>query len=370
MTYVYKPPAGWIGPLRRAASWKYMNRRRASAPWQVVQTLSCVKTRMCHTRARSSRALTVCTSGGRGTGVARPCVRWHVRHPIVPFGSTSPRSLNSGRKPGASGAAAPGPILMDHRDIVAHNVDCTSCHFDVVQGQAAVTTRDCANCHDQQKYLVDFDRRDTDVVAEYHRVHVAAQRARCGDCHRAIQHRLIDPTHVGTTGGFLQPVLNDCRHCHPNHHHEQIELLLGTGSAGVLAALPNAMVASRLNCTACHTKPASDIKGDELIKASQGTCIACHGADYERLFQQWMDEISTYLRAAEAMLARVSNRIDELRAEGREVPDSVVQRIAEARQNVQLIRAGNGIHNKNYALELLDLSVQGLDQAMTTLMGP
>lgn len=270
---------------------------------------------------------------------------------------------------GATTAAA-GPILMDHRDIVASHVDCSSCHFDVVQGQAAVTTRDCANCHDQQKYLADFDRRDTEVVAEYHRVHVAAQRARCGDCHRAIQHRLVDPTHVGTTGGFLQPVLNDCRHCHPNHHHEQIELLLGTGGVGIPAALPNAMVASRLNCTACHTKPASDIKGDELIESSQATCIACHGSDYERLFQQWMDEISTYLREAEATLARVSNRVDELRAEGRDVPDSVIKRIAEARQNVQLIRSGNGIHNKNYALELLDLSVQGLDQAMTTLMGP
>ena len=40
----------------------------------------------------------------------------------------------------------------------------------------------------------------------------------------------------------------------------------------------------------------------------------------------------------------------------------------EARANVQFIRAGNGIHNKNYALKMLDVSISKLDEAAVKLM--
>jgi nitrate/TMAO reductase-like tetraheme cytochrome c subunit len=260
-----------------------------------------------------------------------------------------------------------GPVLMDHRDIVKRGVNCASCHLDVIQGQATVTVRDCSNCHDQRSYLENFATRDTNTVEEYHRVHVKAQRARCADCHHAIQHRLIDPQHVATSAGFLRPILNNCEHCHPNHHHEQVELLMGVGGVGVLRPMPNAMFGSRLNCTGCHTKPTTDMKGDELVEASQQTCVGCHGADYKRLFEQWRNELAASLQEAEAALDRVDKRIEELRARGVEIPSEVADLVASARENVLFVKAGNGIHNKNYALRLLDLSISDLDQAMGIL---
>lgn len=263
--------------------------------------------------------------------------------------------------------SAPGPALMDHREIVDRKIDCASCHLDVIQGAAVVSERTCTNCHDQEKYLVDFATRDTETVARYHQTHVAGQWARCVDCHRAIEHKLIDATHVGTSAGFLQPILDDCQHCHPNHHHEQVELLMGIGGTGALRPMPNAMFGSRLNCTGCHIKPAVDLKGDALVKASEATCIACHGSDYERLFEQWRSEIATYVQEAEAALVRVDQRIADLQARGIELPADIETRITPARQNVQFIKAGNGIHNKNYALYLLDLSVRDLDDVMGQL---
>ncbi len=262
---------------------------------------------------------------------------------------------------------AAGAALMDHLDIVNRGIDCASCHFDVVQGDAQVSARDCTHCHDQQKYLADFERRDTRTVEEYHRAHVADQRARCSDCHRSVEHRLIEAQLVGTSSDFLQPVIQDCQHCHPNHHNEQVHLLMGVGGSGVEVPMPNAMFGSRLNCRACHTQAGSDFKGDPLIEATQTTCVACHGDDYRTLFDQWVEEMDSTLREAENTLARVDARVRDLRHGHVAVGPEVLARVEQARTNIHFVRSGNGIHNKNYALQLLDLSLRDLDAAMSDL---
>jgi nitrate/TMAO reductase-like tetraheme cytochrome c subunit len=255
-------------------------------------------------------------------------------------------------------------VMMDHRDIVSRGIDCASCHRDVVSGDSAVTARECTHCHDQEHFLKDFESRTTKTVEEYHRVHVASMRARCADCHRSIEHRLVDATQVAGSEGLLKPVVNDCQHCHPGHHREQVMLLMGTGGAGVEHSMPNAMFGSRVNCQACHTKEAVDAKGDVLIKATEASCATCHGTDYEKLFKQWREEIKSYLAETDKSMQRVESRITELKAAGQPVEQRVLDAIAQAKQNIQLIRAGNGIHNKGYALQLLETSTRRLDEAM------
>jgi hypothetical protein len=272
------------------------------------------------------------------------------------------------KQPGEEAAATTQPVLMDHRDIVSRKIDCVSCHFDVIQGEATVSASDCSNCHDQAFYYKDFETRTTETVAEYHRAHTATQTARCVDCHRTIRHQLIDAIHVGTSADYLQPVLNECQHCHPSHHLEQIELLMGVDGHSATRAMPNAMFGSRINCRACHTKAATDMKGDALIKATETTCIACHGADYERLFEQWQNEIGTYLKEAEAAMSRVEERLEALKTAETEVPGEVIDLYNAAKENVLFVKAGNGLHNKNFALELLDIAILKLDEAMTRLL--
>lgn len=278
--------------------------------------------------------------------------------------SMPPNSLQTGTTPETAPATA---ALMDHMDIVNRGIDCASCHMDVIQGEATVSARECTHCHDQQRYLADFEKRDTHIVEEYHRVHVANQRARCADCHRSIRHKLIDPTHVGTSEGFLAPVINDCQHCHPAHHREQVQLLMGTGGDGVAVDMPNAMFGSRLNCRACHTHAGSDFKGDPLVQATQATCVACHGEDYRKLFDQWVNEIDSSVKEVDASLSRVDARIKELQDAGQTVSPEVTHRVNQARSNLHFVKSGNGIHNKNYALQLLDISLRDLDSAMAAL---
>jgi nitrate/TMAO reductase-like tetraheme cytochrome c subunit len=264
-------------------------------------------------------------------------------------------------------AEGEAPALMNHQDIVARGIDCGSCHFDVIRGETTVTRRDCTSCHDQDSYLVDFDARDTQIVTEYHRVHVAGQRARCADCHNPIEHKLVKPAEFAASGDFLLPVKNDCQHCHPDHHHRQLQLLMGTGGSGIARDMPNAMFGSRLNCRACHTEPGTDFKGAPLLGATEQTCIVCHSDDYKALFQQWVDEIARYVQEAESALVRVDARVAELKAVGQAPAERIAALVEQARSNLQLVKAGNGIHNKNYALQLLDIAIRNLDQAMVSM---
>jgi nitrate/TMAO reductase-like tetraheme cytochrome c subunit len=296
-------------------------------------------------------------SFNHGTGECLKCHEPPVRR-IAVHGVAQPTSAVS---------ATTAPALMDHRDIVSRGINCASCHFDVVQGETQVTARECTACHDQERFLKNFENRDTTTVQEYHQTHVAMQRARCPDCHRQIQHKLIDPTAIAASAAPLKPVVDDCQHCHPAHHQEQVNLLMGVGGAGAAQAMPNAMFGSRVNCRACHTQAGSDFKGDALIAATKSACVACHSADYEKLFDRWMHEIKSSLEETEKGLARVTQRVDDLKAAGRAVPPGVNDVLAGARRNVQLVKSGDGIHNKDYALYLLDLAKRELDEATMKL---
>lgn len=261
----------------------------------------------------------------------------------------------------------PSAVMMDHQEIVRRNIDCSSCHADVVKGQGRVTIRECSHCHDQERYTAEFADRTTRQVEEYHRVHVAAQHARCGDCHAVVRHELAAPALTASHEGFLQVVLENCQHCHPNHHHEQVQLLAGVGGEGATIAMPNAMFGSRINCRACHTEPGSDFKGTELIKATASACVACHSEEYRSTLDQWIHEIAARLKECDDSVKDLDKRIQQARSQGRDVPSRVPALVAQARANVQFLQAGNGIHNRNYALVLLDISEASLQEAARLL---
>lgn len=255
----------------------------------------------------------------------------------------------------ATGSKPMPSVLMDHSDIVKRGVNCASCHFDVVRGDTAVNERDCQHCHDQSRYMEEFAARTTDTVKKYHAVHIAGQKAHCFDCHRAMQHGLAAAAPVNVNNvGFLEPVLNDCQHCHPAHHREQVALLTGTGGAGLEHAQPNPMVGSRLNCRACHTQSGGDAKGDDLVRASREGCVGCHGPDYLTLFDQWKHEIKTYLDETSTLLTSVKTAIAARKLRGEALPDGAEALLANAEQNIHLVTTGGGMHNRSYAMQLLD----------------
>jgi nitrate/TMAO reductase-like tetraheme cytochrome c subunit len=267
--------------------------------------------------------------------------------------------VHGGESPGST------PVLMDHRDIVARGIDCASCHLDVVRGSASVSERECRHCHDQDRFLADFATRTTETVEQYHAIHVARQRARCEDCHQAVVHQLFDPLRATPTG-FLEPVLNDCQHCHPGHHREQVQMLAGAGGVGAPRDTPNAMLSARLNCRACHVEAGAGAKGDAVVRATQQACVACHSEDYARLFEQWHAEMEAALKETQALLARVEQTAAGLPV----LPGELRELIEAARLNTQFVTVAGGMHNKHFALQLLDAARRNLEEAERRLAAP
>jgi hypothetical protein len=259
-------------------------------------------------------------------------------------------------------------VMMDHATILENNVDCVSCHSDLLHGTGVVTIRECQNCHDQARFMKDFEGARIETVRDYHEVHAAHQHARCNDCHSMIDHHLLAAATPSDTESLLAPVRADCQHCHPNHHREQVDLLLGRGGfAGEVAALPNPMAGARASCRACHTTSGEDVKGDLVITSTLASCRGCHGEDYEQLFDGWKHAIHARLEEAQSLHDEAEAALAAAAGLSGAARDEALSRIRRAAGNIRLVATANGIHNKNYALVLLDQAISDLESATAAM---
>lgn len=315
------------------------------------------------------------TLGGHFSANLTTCYTCHFMN--QPFNANTGRCLSchnppagvvavhSAAMPAAGPATSSAPVvMMDHATILANNVNCASCHTDLIHGSGRVTLRDCQNCHDQDRFFRDFNRLTTDVVIEYHRVHAAGQRARCNDCHQVIEHKLLPLADPRDAGALLQPVRQNCQHCHPDHHREQVEMLLGQGGgAEHVPGIPSQMTGSRANCQACHVQPGADLKDDAVIRGTLESCRGCHSAEYEQLFAQWQQSLKARLQEAHDLLTTTQQRLAAAPRPQDAAGAEVARLVERARQNIHFVTTANGIHNKNYAMSLLDQAIADLEEA-------
>jgi nitrate/TMAO reductase-like tetraheme cytochrome c subunit len=260
-------------------------------------------------------------------------------------------------------------VKMDHTEIMNRNVQCIACHADAAHQDSTVSRRDCERCHDQQRFFADWKEPFTlDVVNHYHKVHVQQQRARCLDCHTEIRHELVNGPDDQPEQGFLTSVLANCAYCHPNHHADQVNLLLGRGGAGVPEGEPNLMFGARTNCTGCHIDLSQGAHGDQVIKATESACITCHGDQHKDTFAKWKMGVEMVYADADEAWQEAQKLLEE---KGASLPEDKRQQVSDllktAEVDLQMVRRGNGLHNVTYAIELLD-SVTGQCQQAIRLM--
>ena len=258
-------------------------------------------------------------------------------------------------------------VKMNHQSILERKVDCASCHADVAIEDSLVTRRDCERCHDQPQFFAQWREPFTlDLVMHYHKVHVPHQRAKCLDCHSEIHHQLVRE-HPGEQSGFLTSVMSKCTHCHPDHHRQQINLLSGTGGAGVEKSAPNMMFGSRTNCFGCHTELTSDDQSGNVLQATLNGCIACHGDRHTETFEKWKLGLELVQGDAEQAFAAAQKAFEESPNLPADVKQQVSELLSVAKSDLLLVKRGNGLHNVTYAMEVLD-SVTAKAQQATALM--
>jgi nitrate/TMAO reductase-like tetraheme cytochrome c subunit len=237
-------------------------------------------------------------------------------------------------------------LAFNHGDVKRFDMDCMACHEGVVKGEGDVLRERCFTCHNEEDRLRRFG--ETEFL---HRMHVTDHKVECLNCHIEIVHQVPAREEALATA---------CERCHSAAagHSPVRDLYRGIGGKGV-APRPAAMYLAGIRCEACHNA----VHG-EAGRASEVSCMACHGPKYRAIFQSWQVGVGTRLEGVKAELARARTALDvNGRAEAR-------TRLADAEANVALVEQGHGIHNPAYAVDLLEAAYRTSIETLTAAGKP
>jgi predicted CXXCH cytochrome family protein len=227
-----------------------------------------------------------------------------------------------------------GGVTFTHELAYQRGVDCANCHEDLIRGRGEVPHERCQVCHNRKEDLARIDEHEF-----LHRKHVTEHKVDCLDCHLEIQHSLDRQKTVHAR--------DNCAACHPDHHREQVNMLLGTGGKSV-PAHAGEMPAARVDCFSCHRVREVSPTGTVLWRASAEVCATCHDAaaterlqSYNQKFRVALSDIESHLRLARAALQ--SADLDQDRF------DSMAAELDDLQADLNFVRVGNGVHNIHYA---------------------
>jgi len=224
-------------------------------------------------------------------------------------------------------------FTFNHADVSRYGMQCTSCHARPTGSDGAVPKERCVTCHNEPARLAAYG--DTELL---HQKHVTEHKVDCLHCHLEIQH-------VGEPR--LTAAATACGTCHEQGHSPQMTLYTGVGGRGV-DAMPDPMFLAGVRCEGCHL----DIPGHTgaTRKASEVSCMSCHGPTYLRIYQHWKSTVAERTAKVEQQFAET--------ARGGSDPAA----LQEARFNLDLVKRANGIHNVRYAYALLQQSHDDLNR--------
>ncbi|MCL5807672.1 MAG: cytochrome c3 family protein [Deltaproteobacteria bacterium] len=238
-------------------------------------------------------------------------------------------------------------IPMTHQSLEKAKVACSSCHIELVMGKVEVKDDSCIECHHNPTPELMKTAKDKKKM---HEEHVTKQTARCFSCHQPLEHK---------KSPYLDAAIRNCATCHPEPHRDQKLLIAGEGGNGT-GKYPIAHDAMKTNCLGCHTKDGLDGKGRKVRVAEMKSCVECHAdKELEKQAKKWKRDVSEELKAAREVEKEAISAIEE--AKGK-LPDSVVKKALSLLKDGQEMKAsliaGGGVHNKKYAMLLIETGLQ------------
>ncbi len=277
-----------------------------------------------------------------------------------------------------------GEKPITHQVLKDAKVSCGSCHYDVIQasgrakyeayfekgvlktalvmGAGDIKKGNCFTCHDQTKALKEVANKKL-----MHAKHVTVKNARCFDCHQVIRHKksVVEQAVAAKAEDkktMVQKPMSErfitdsCLACHPGPHQLQRQLAEGMKRKDV-PATPGFHFKARATCLACHLEQQFTKKGTPVLMASAKTCAGCHPGR-EKLLKDWKtdlenmtkDTLEVQKEALDALSAAKAKLAEPKLAEARNM-------LEDGQENLKMVQFGNGVHNKKYALYLLDAAM-------------
>lgn len=245
---------------------------------------------------------------------------------------------------------------ITHQLLEKAKVPCSSCHLEMIRVSNKLKADFCLECHhDASPELLAKGANRTLM----HQEHVTKQTARCPQCHETVTHKKYS---------YLDAGVQSCDICHAEPHAYTKKLLAGEGARGIQEKYPSLMHAFGTNCLACHQKDGRDEKGNKVRKGSDKACTICHNNDpkYGKMIVQWGQDIKDALAEAKKAEQKALEAVQQ--AKGK-IPAKTQAKLNAARENLRVAAAGGGIHNKKFAMLLIDMAQQGFEEVAAELKG-
>ncbi|MCP2520234.1 cytochrome c3 family protein [SCandidatus Aminicenantes bacterium Aminicenantia_JdfR_composite] len=238
---------------------------------------------------------------------------------------------------------------FNHTSVFKNGFSCNKCHSYVVMGDGTVPRENCFKCHWEVDRLNKYD--DTDLM---HKTHISEHKIECLQCHLSIQHKIVRKIEA----------LVDCQTCHPKHHQAQRILFSGEGGKGHLERIPNIMFEKGLSCKGCHIF--HEDKGGKLIKgrtyiSSPEACETCHGEGFSRILWEWEKATEKKLNKIKLIYKNISQKIKQSKNGDKE---KIKKLLEDATFNIDIVEQGKGVHNVQYAEQLLSAAYNNLITAL------
>jgi hypothetical protein len=114
------------------------------------------------------------------------------------------------------------------------------------------------------------------------------------------------------------------------------------------------MYLARVSCEGCHGLP-GEIEGHERVqRAEEATCLSCHGIQYANILPAWQEGMERRLSRVTEIVRGAGGAVGRVPAARRAAADSL---LGLAQENVDFVRRGKGVHNIEFADNLLRAAV-------------
>lgn len=192
-----------------------------------------------------------------------------------------------------------------------------------------------------------------------HEKHVVRNQLKCLDCHSPRQNhgktflKICVECHHGKAQKKVR-----CEDCHIS-----VKRLL-EGREGIGVKERPSIKLEILECVDCH--PGVTQKKKESFDTIKKRCIECHDPSYGDKAIQWKNTYENLLKKTTSRIDRVREEIERIDQRG---GHTFVYRklFGEAEFNYNLVKKGNGIHNLEYSVDLIEFANYRLDEAIKQL---
>jgi hypothetical protein len=124
------------------------------------------------------------------------------------------------------------------------------------------------------------------------------------------------------------------------------------------------------NCMGCHLEKKLN-RGHAVRTGAPGTCADCHTPEHKKMLAEWKDQLEDEIAAVAEVKQEAETALEAARQNGAadETLLKAQEMIAAGTEFLEVVRIGNGVHNKKYAIAILDEAFVSFEDTIDLLTG-